>query len=158
MMGQRFGPGLALAASCVSAALAFAQTDSDDAFARYADAGQQALAAGYYVEAKADCEKLAKLEPGIAEVHATLAVIDFKLRDYERAVAEVQTAKRLKPTLPKLDGLLGMAQAELGRFNEALPGLEKGFKQSADVEVRRMCGLELERHSSRISLLRKISC
>jgi len=51
----------------------------------------------------------------------------------------------LKPGLPKLDSLLGMAQAEQGRFAEALPGLEKGFKQSADAEVRRMCGLELER-------------
>jgi len=145
MTGQRFRPRLALAACCVSAALSFAQTDTDDASARYADAGQQALAAGRYVEAQADYEKLAKLEPGIAEVHATLAVIDFKLRDYQRAVGEVQTAKRLKPSLPKLDGLLGMAQAELGRFAEALPGLEKGFKQSADAEVRRMCGLELER-------------
>jgi tetratricopeptide (TPR) repeat protein len=145
MMGQRFRPRLALAACCVSAALAFAQTDSDDASARYADAGQQALAAGRYAEAQADYEKLAKLEPNVAEVHATLAVIDFKLRDYARAVGEVQTAKRLKPSLPKLDGLLGMAQAELGRFAEALPGLEKGFKQSTDAEVRRMCGLELER-------------
>jgi tetratricopeptide (TPR) repeat protein len=145
MMGQSFRSRLALAACCVSAALAFAQTDSDDASARYAGAGQQALAAGRYAEAQADYEKLAKLEPGIAEVHATLAAIDFKLRDYERAVGEVQTAKRLKPSLPKLDSLLGMAQAELGQFAEALPGLEKGFKQSADAEVKRMCGLELER-------------
>src|ERR1700756_1673216 len=129
MMGQWFRSRLALAACCASAALAFAQTDND-ASARYADAGQHALAAGRYAEAQADYEKLAKLEPGIAEVHATLAVIDFKLRDYERAVGEVQTAKRLKPSLAKLDGLLGMAQAELGRFAEALPGLEKGFRQS----------------------------
>jgi len=145
MMGQRFRPRLALAACCGSAALAFAQTNSSDAAARYAAAGQQALAAGQYVEAQADYEKLAKLEPGIAEVHATLAVIDFKLRDYELAVDEVQAAQKLKPSLPKLDSLLGMAQAELGRFVEALPGLEKGFKQSADAEVRRMCGLQLER-------------
>jgi tetratricopeptide (TPR) repeat protein len=145
MMGQTFRPSLALAVCCVSAALAFTQTNSGDASARYAAAGQQALAAGRYSEARTDYEKLAKLEPGIAEIHATLAVIDFKLRDYELAVGEVQTAQRLKPSLPKLDSLLGMAQAELGRFAEALPGLEKGFKQSADAEVRRMCGLQLER-------------
>jgi tetratricopeptide (TPR) repeat protein len=145
MMGQTFRPSLALAAWCVSAALGLAQTDRDDASARYAAAGQQALAAGRYAEAHADYEKLAKLEPGIAEVHATLAVIDFKLREYELTVSEVHTAQRLKPSLPKLDSLLGMAQAELGRFAEALPGLEKGFKQSADAEVKRMCGLQLER-------------
>jgi tetratricopeptide (TPR) repeat protein len=145
MTGQTFRPISALAAWCLSAALAFAQTTSVDASARYAAAGQQALAAGRYAEAQADYEKLAKLEPDIAEIHATLAVIDFKLRDYQLAVGEVQTAQRLKPSLPKLDSLLGMAQAELGRFAEALPGLEKGFKQSADTEVRRMCGLELQR-------------
>lgn len=145
MMGQTFRPSLALAVCCVSAALAFTQTNSGDASTRYAAAGQQALAAGRYSEAQTDYEKLAKLEPGVAEVHATLAVIDFKLRDYELAVSEVQTAQRLKPSLPKLDSLLGMAQAELGRFAEALPALEKGFKQSADAEVRRMCGLQLER-------------
>jgi tetratricopeptide (TPR) repeat protein len=145
MTGQTFRPISALAAWCLSAALAFAQTTSGDASARYAAAGQQALAAGRYAEAQADYEKLAKLEPDIAEIHATLAVIDFKLRDYQLAVGEVQTAQRLKPSLPKLDSLLGMAQAELGRFAEALPGLEKGFKQSADTEVRRMCGLELQR-------------
>jgi len=145
MRGRTFRPSLALVACCVSAALAFAQKNSGDASARYAAAGQQALAAGRYSEARTDYEELAKLEPGIAEVHATLAVIDFKLRDYELAIGEVQTAQRLKPSLPKLDSLLGMAQAELGRFAEALPGLEKGFKQSADAEVRRMCGLQLER-------------
>jgi tetratricopeptide (TPR) repeat protein len=145
MMGQMFRPSLALAALCASAVAAFAQANSGDASARYAAAGQQALAAGRYAEAQADYEKLAKLEPAIAEVHATLAVIDFKLRDYESAVSEVQTAQSLKPSLPKLDSLLGMAQAELGRFAEALPGLEKGFRQSADAEVRRMCGLQLAR-------------
>jgi tetratricopeptide (TPR) repeat protein len=145
MMGQTFRPILALAAWCLSGALAFAQTNSGDASARYAAAGQQELAAGRYAEARADYEKLAKLEPGVAEVHATLAVIAFKLRDYELAVSEVQTAQKLKPGLPRLDSLLGMAQAERGRFAQALPGLEKGFKQSADAEVRRMCGLQLER-------------
>jgi tetratricopeptide (TPR) repeat protein len=145
MRGRTFRPSLALAACCVSAALALAQTNSDDASARYAARGQQALAAGRYSEARTNYEELAKLEPGIAEIHATLAVIDFKLRDYEPAISEVRTAQRLKPSLPRLDSLLGMAQAELGRFAEALPGLEKGFKQSADAEVRRMCGLQLER-------------
>jgi predicted Zn-dependent protease len=57
----------------------------------------------------------------------------------------VRVAQNLNPKLPKLDTLLSMAQAELGRFVEALPGLEKGFKQQADAEVRRMCGLQLLR-------------
>jgi len=121
------------------------QGDKNQAIQQYADAGQQALATGRYGEAQANFEKLAKLEPSIAEIHATLAVIYFKQRQYEQAIREIHTAQKLKPSLPKLDSLLGMSLAEMGRFSEALPGLEKGMKQMADTEVRRMCGLELLR-------------
>jgi predicted Zn-dependent protease len=88
---------------------------------------------------------LAKLEPNIAEVHATLGAIYFQQHEYELAVREVRTAQKLKPSLPKLDSLLGLSLAELDQFTEALPRLEKEFKQTADPEVRRMCGLQLLR-------------
>jgi tetratricopeptide (TPR) repeat protein len=78
-------------------------------------------------------------------VHATLAAICFKLKDYEEAVSEIQKAEKLKPDLPRLDSLLGLSLSELGRFNEALPKLEKGFKQSSDSMTRRLCGLQLLR-------------
>ncbi|HEY9126560.1 MAG TPA: tetratricopeptide repeat protein [Acidobacteriaceae bacterium] len=119
--------------------------DSSSAAEQYAQAGQQAMAQGRFPEAQANFEKLAAVEPNVAEVHATLAVIDYKLRNYDNAVKEIRTALKLKPGLPKLDSLLGLSYAELGRFKEALPGLEKGFKQTADPEVRRMCGLQLLR-------------
>ncbi len=122
-----------------------AQSGNEDTAAQYANAGQQALATGQYATAQTNFEKLVKLEPGIAEVHATLAVIYYKQRAYDLAVREIHTAQKLKPSLPKLDSLLGMSLAEMARFHEALPGLEKGFKQQADPEVRRMCGLQLLR-------------
>jgi len=112
---------------------------------RYAAHGQQALAAGQFAVARSDFEQLSKLEPQVAEVHANLAVIYFKLRQYELAAREIRTAQKLKPGLTKLDSLLGLSLAESGRFTEALPRLEKGFKQTADPEVRHMCGLELLR-------------
>ena len=150
MRGRTFRPSLALVACCLSAALPFAQTNSGDGSARYAAAGQQALAAGRYSEARENYEELAKLEPGVAEVHATLAVIDFKLRDYELAVSEVQTAQRLKPGLPRLDSLLGMAQAELGRFwLRRCRDWRRASSESADAEVRHVCAvlqLELRLH------------
>lgn len=125
--------------------IAFAAQDSEDASARYAEEGQKALAADQYAEAQKDFEKLAQLQPRVAEVHATLAVIDFKLRNYEQAVSEVRTAQKLKPGLPRLDSLLGISLAELGRYTEALPGLEKGFHQTSETEIRRMSGLQLLR-------------
>jgi tetratricopeptide (TPR) repeat protein len=122
-----------------------AQAGNQDTEEQYAEAGRKALAAGQYTVAQTDFEKLAKLEPQIAEVHATLAVIDFKLRDYERAVSEIRTAKTLKPGLPKMESLLGMSLAELGRYEEALPGIEEGFNKPPDPYTKRMCGLQLMR-------------
>ncbi|MDE3200229.1 MAG: tetratricopeptide repeat protein [Acidobacteriota bacterium] len=120
-----------------------AQSSSDPA--QLAAQGQQALRHGQYAEAQSAFESLAKLEPGIAEIHATLGAIDYKLRDYEKAVHEIRTAKRLKPSLPRLDSLLGLSLAELGQFQEALPKLETGFKPTADEDTRRLCGLQLLR-------------
>jgi tetratricopeptide (TPR) repeat protein len=125
--------------------LVHAQAKGQDTEEQYAAEGQKALAAGQYAAARTAFEKLAKLDPDVAEVHATLGVIDFKLRDYEHAVNEVRRAKALKPSLPRLDSLLGLSLAELGQFKEALPGLEKGFQQTADLSTKRLCGLQLMR-------------
>lgn len=134
-----------LVVGLLSPLMVSSQTSHEDAVEKYSEAGQQALAAGQYDEALTNFEQLVKLEPGIAEVHATLAVIYYKQRRYDAAVREIRTAKKLKPGLPKLDSLLGMSLAEQGHFQEALSGLEKGFQQPADAEVRRMCGLQLLR-------------
>src|SRR5450631_1632318 len=128
----------------LSLAAAVQSGGSDDA-AQYAADGQKAMAQGRFAEAQADFEKLAKLDPEVAEVHATLAVIYFKQRAYDNAVREIHTAQKLKPGLPKLDSLLGLSLSEMGQFSEALPRLEKGFHQTADPEIRRMCGLQLLR-------------
>jgi tetratricopeptide (TPR) repeat protein len=128
-----------------SAGVSYAQQSNQEQSERYAEAGQKALAAGQFSEARSDFEQLARLQPAVAEVHATLAVIYFKQREYELAIREIQTAQKLKPGLAKLDSLLGLSQSELSDFKEALPHLERGFRQSADTEVRRMCGLQLLR-------------
>jgi tetratricopeptide (TPR) repeat protein len=134
-----------LAGWCASPILARPQGDTDNQAAQYAAEGQTALAQGRYNEAQAAFEKLAKLDPGIAEVHATLGAIYFKQREYHASIREIQTAEKLKPGLPRLDSLMGLSLAELGRYAEALPRLEKGFRDKSDPEVRRMCGLQLMR-------------
>lgn len=134
-----------IAVCCTLPLTAPAQAGSDDEAAQYAAAGQQALAQGRYPEAQANFEKLARLAPQVAEVHATLAVIYFKQRQYEQAVQQVKTAQRLKPGLPRLDNLLGLSLAEMGQFPAALPPLEKCFRQTDDSSAKRMCGLQLLR-------------
>jgi len=130
---------------CMVPAAGQAQAGNEDEEDRVTAAGQQAMAAGQFEAARTDFEQLAKLEPGIGEVHATLAAIYFQLHQYDLAVEQVHTAQRLKPSLTKLDSLLALSLAEMGRFTDALPHLEKGFKQAADADVRRLCGLQLLR-------------
>jgi tetratricopeptide (TPR) repeat protein len=145
------GAGLLVLAACLVPVAARAQAAADDASDRYAAEGQQALAAGRYGEARTDFEQLSKLHPEVAEVHATLAAIYFKVREYEQAVREVRAAQKLKPSLPRLDSLLALSLSELGHFEEALPRLEKGFKQTADADSRRLCGLQLLRAYSNLN-------
>jgi tetratricopeptide (TPR) repeat protein len=132
-------------ALALTGASAVAQTAPASDVNRYADEGSRALAAGRYSEAEQAYEKLSGLQPGVAEVHATLGLIYFQEGRFERAVPELQKALKLKPGLPRADSLLAMCRAEMGQFNEALPGLEKCFHQSTDSMVRRMCGLQLTR-------------
>lgn len=129
---------------CALASFTFGQS-SDEVAAQVAAEGQHAMAQGRMLDAKANFEKLAQMQPSVAEVHATLAAICFKLKEYEEAVSEIEKARKLKPGLPRTDSLLGLSLAELGRFEEALPKLEWGFKQSGDTITRRMCGLQLLR-------------
>ena len=136
--------GCVLAFFCLMSGAGLGQ-GTDDAAAKLAAAGQPAMAQGRKAEAKESFEKLARMEPSVAEVHATLAALCFKLKEYDEAVTEIGKAQKLKPGLPRLDTLLGLSQSELGRFNEALPKLEKGFKQSSDPISRRLCGLQLLR-------------
>jgi tetratricopeptide (TPR) repeat protein len=144
MMSIRTGLGYALMIACLVPVALLSQS-SDDAAAQLSAEGRQALASGHFDQAQAAFEKLAKLEPSIAEVHATLAAIYFKQREYDQTIREIRTAQKLKPGLPRLDSLMGLSLAELGRYDDALPNLEKGFKQTGDPAGRRMCGLQLLR-------------
>jgi tetratricopeptide (TPR) repeat protein len=131
---------LSLTSLCASAQ----SPSSETAQQLYAN-GQQALASGRYPEAEADLEKLRQLEPTVAEVRATLAVVYFQERKFDQVISEARHALKLKPGLPRLDSLVAMSLSELGQYEEARPGLEKCFRQIADLAVRRMCGLQLER-------------
>ena len=122
---------------------------------RYAEEGQNALAAGRYAEAQAAYEKLRQLEPGVAEIHANLGLIYFQERRFDQAVPALRQALKLKPNLTRTNNLLAASLSELGRYDEALPGLEKGFHQATDSEIRRMSGLQLLRVFSGLKQDRK---
>lgn len=136
---------LAMYLLCLSAAQSVAAPPDPDLLQRYSQVGERALAEHRYEEAEKAYEKLRELSPSTAEVHAGLGLIYFQQRKYPQAVAALRQALKLKPGLPATDVLLAVCLSELGQFQEALPGLRKGFHQTADAPLRRMTGLQLQR-------------
>lgn len=123
----------------------FLSAQSSDKAELYSQEGQKALMSGDFPTAEQAYEKLNQLEPRVAEIHANLGLIYFQEHKFAQSAAAWQQALKLKPGLPKADTFLAMSLAELGRYKEALPGLERGFRPSNDGATRRMCGLQLMR-------------
>src|SRR6266571_7124573 len=116
----------------------------DSALEQLYEAAQRSLTAGNYPEAQRAFEQLAQAHPEIAEIRANLGLIYFEKKQFDKAVPELRRALKLKPALTKSAALLAMSLSELGQYREAIPGLEKGFR-SSDLQIKRMCGLQLER-------------
>jgi tetratricopeptide (TPR) repeat protein len=113
--------------------------------ARLSAEGARALTEHRYGDAERAYEALRDLNPGVAEVHASLGFVYFQQGKFALAVPALRQAIKLKPSLPNVSTLLAMSLSELGRFEEALPGLERAFKQSTDKALRRAAGLQLQR-------------
>ena len=103
------------------------------------------LASGKFADAEAALVKLNSLNPGVAEIYADLGAVYFQEGKIRAAADSLRRALRLKPTLTKSKTLLAICLAELGESKQALPGLNACFHGSADIELRRRCGLELLR-------------
>jgi len=130
---------------CSSLAALIAQPPDPAGMRRLAQEGEQALSERRYADAAAAYDKLRRLDPASAEVHARLGLIYFQQGRFNQAIAPLRQALKLKPSLPNTDVLLAMCLSETGRFEEALPGLEKGFRRTADPVLKRMSGLHLQR-------------
>jgi len=143
---------LACATTFLCKSPARAQSSDSSGVERYSQQGQQALAEGRFSDAEQAFQKLATLEPGVAEVHANLGAIYFQEKKYEQAVQALRQALKLKPSLQKAEILLAISSSELGHYKEAMSGLEKGFRHSTDAETKRMCGLQLLRAYSGLQL------
>src|SRR5450631_4486592 len=136
----------------LSALRVAAQNPEADPLGYYSQVGQKALAEGNYAQAETAYEKLRKLEPTVAEVHASLGLVYFQERKFSEAVAELRYALKLKPSLVQFESLLAMSLAESGQYKESVPGLDKCFRQSSDPVVKRLCGLQLQRAYTALDL------
>lgn len=131
-----------LAAACA----AFGQAVLDESQLRRFQAAERDFAAQRYDAAATAYEELARAVPEAAELHAKLGLSQFFNRRCDRSAPAFQRALELHPDLPAARVLLAICLSELGRYEEALPGLEEGYANPPDYPgVKRLAGLELVR-------------
>jgi tetratricopeptide (TPR) repeat protein len=114
-------------------------TESANAIAAQA---QHALIAGNYIRAIELYRSLAKIAPGVAEIHSNLAVAYYQSGQFADAAREAQTALRLSPTLLNAHYFLGLSLAESGYCREALPYLKEDFSRVEDPKLKRVIGTD----------------
>ena len=129
-----------------SACLAFGQAVLDESQLRRFQTAEQHFAAQRYGAAAEGYEELARELPEAAELHAKLGLSEFFNRRCDRSAPAFQRALELHPELRAARVLMAICLSELGRFREALPGLEEGYADPPDYPgVKRLAGLELVR-------------
>lgn len=113
--------------------------------AELAAEAQSALSKGDYGGAITSLERLAKLQPGMAEVHANLAVAYYSVGRYGDAVKQGREALTLKPSLVHAHFFLGASLAEGGQCKDALPYLEKDYTRATEPQLKRVLGTDAVR-------------
>jgi tetratricopeptide (TPR) repeat protein len=130
---------------CHTAGVATQAADTAREAQQYFEEGEKAIAENRLDAAGQAYEKLAHIDPTVPEVRAKLGLIYYMQSRCGEAVPQLRTALRLKPGLPNAGTLLAICYAELGRYSEALAGLENAFGHSPDAKLRRLTGLQLLR-------------
>ena len=125
---------------------AFGQAVLDESQLGRFRAAEEDFAAQRYGTAATAYEELAREVPEAAELHAKLGLSQFFNRRCDRSAPAFRRALELHPELPAARVLLAICLSELGRYEEALPGLEEGYANPPNYPgVKRLAGLELVR-------------
>ena len=106
---------------------------------------QQALAQRDWVTAVEALEKLAQLTPDVPEVQGNLGLAYYSQNKVLQAREAFARAVKLNPKMSQARVMVGLCDAELGRYEEAIAVLEPAFRHPADKEIGRLIGLDLER-------------
>jgi Tfp pilus assembly protein PilF len=93
--------------------------------------------------ALAQYRKIIALDPDNVDAHANLGVLLFYQGDYKAANPQLRAALKLRPTLYKIQALLGMSERRTGEMRRARSDLETAFSELRDEKIRVQSGLEL---------------
>jgi tetratricopeptide (TPR) repeat protein len=88
-------------------------------------------------------EAVLGLEAGNVDARGNLGVVRFFQGDYAKAIPELRRALHLRPSLWKIEALLGMAEKRTGDITGARRDLEQAFPQLQEQKLRVETGMEL---------------
>ena len=83
------------------------------------------------------------LDPKNVDARGNIGVLLFFQGDYTNAIPELRAALKLRPTLSKIQALLGIAEKRTGDFNASRRDLEEAFPKVQDEKIRLETGMEL---------------
>jgi tetratricopeptide (TPR) repeat protein len=83
------------------------------------------------------------LDPGNVDARGNLGVLLFFQGSYAEAIPELRAALKMRPTLWKIQALLGIAEKRTGDVSAARSDLEQAFPNVQDERIRIDTGMEL---------------
>jgi tetratricopeptide (TPR) repeat protein len=83
------------------------------------------------------------LDENNVDALGNLGVLLFFQGDYTKAIPELRSAFKLKPTLWKIQALLGIAEDRMGEVSTGRRDLEEAFPKVQDKKIRIEAGMEL---------------
>jgi tetratricopeptide (TPR) repeat protein len=83
------------------------------------------------------------LDPNNVDARGNIGVLLFFQGDYTNAIPELRAALKLRPSLSKIQALLGIGEKRTGDFNAARRDLEEAFPKVHDEKIRIETGMEL---------------
>ena len=92
------------------------------------DKGLQALGAGKIKDAQKYSAEAMTLAPGHPDVLYLQGVVDLNLRNFADAQDVLEKATQIDPTHARAQAALGMALSDQGKYEEAIPSLEKSLE------------------------------
>ena len=120
------------------------QTDSRQReIARHAQQAQRFLRENHPDQAIPEFRAILTVDANNVDARANLGVLLFFRADYALAIPELQAALKLKPTVWKVEALLGMAQKRTGNVKSAVTNLEQSFPKVGEQDIQIEVGMEL---------------
>ncbi len=83
------------------------------------------------------------LDPNNVDARGNVGVLLFFQGDYTSAIPQLRAALKLRPTLSKIQALLGIGEKRTGDLTAARRDLEKAFPKVQDEKIRIETGMEL---------------